>query len=178
MSADKNQVPFVITFRRAVLDSDLAPVQKLVALAMSTYANDDGTNVWPAMKTIAIDCGVILKTVRRTAKTLRAAGWLGVDPATLKGGYDDDDGRPITIVHWLAIPENFERAQRPARRNGRPPRVLTTEEPPPLGNPRVSKTPGFLTPKPPPLSVPNPLPSEHPLPLPMTSPKTTPTREV
>lgn len=57
----------------------LPPVQKLVLLKLADCANDEGRNAFPAVATIAADCGISDRTVQRTLRELEAAGRIAVE---------------------------------------------------------------------------------------------------
>lgn len=58
------------TIRAAVLSSS----EKLVAHTLATYANPDGTSIFPGIARLAVDTGLGYRTVRRALKRLRDAG--------------------------------------------------------------------------------------------------------
>ena len=118
MTAGKPKA-LVFRWRWSITHSAMPPTRRLVALVYSTYADADGGSVRPSMQTVALDTGLGLSTVRRESAELRAGEWLGVEPGTTSGGYDERH-RPIVPVYTLTIPAGFEPVEREQRRPGRP----------------------------------------------------------
>lgn len=58
-------------WERALLGWDLPPSTKLVALAMATRANQDGTSIRPAQAQVARDTGLGVRAVRKHLAVLR-----------------------------------------------------------------------------------------------------------
>lgn len=52
----------------------LGPNVKLVGLTLASYANSDGTNIFPGIARLAWDCGIDYRTARRALAALREAG--------------------------------------------------------------------------------------------------------
>jgi hypothetical protein len=52
--------------------------QKLIALRLADYSNDEGDNVWPSKSTVARDVGCSESTVKRTLGHFRDVGLLSV----------------------------------------------------------------------------------------------------
>lgn len=59
-----------------VWEIDLPPGEKLVLLALADQANDEGTQCWPSVETIAKRSGQGVRTVRRALASLEQAGHL------------------------------------------------------------------------------------------------------
>lgn len=56
----------------------LPATEKLVLLRLADFANDAGFNIWPAVQTVANDCGVGIRAVQLTLKKLVKVGILVV----------------------------------------------------------------------------------------------------
>ena len=65
-----------IRLMTVVWDIDLPPGEKLVLLALADQANDQGTQCWPSVETIAHRSGQGVRTVRRALASLEKAGHL------------------------------------------------------------------------------------------------------
>jgi DNA-binding transcriptional ArsR family regulator len=52
----------------------LGPTVKLVALTIATYANSDGTKIFPGIARLAVQCEVDYRTARRALAALRSMG--------------------------------------------------------------------------------------------------------
>ena len=65
------------TWRRLVLDADLGPSAKTVALALSVFANGQG-EAWPSRATLAAGAGVSVRTVVRAIRDLERVGLVDV----------------------------------------------------------------------------------------------------
>jgi hypothetical protein len=59
-----------------VLDSALPTTQRFVALVLANYADDEGENAWPSVKTIADKTGYSASTVRTSLRGLEELGVL------------------------------------------------------------------------------------------------------
>lgn len=59
-----------------VWETDLPPGEKLVLLALADQANDQGTQCWPSVETIAKRSGQNSRTVRRALASLETKGHL------------------------------------------------------------------------------------------------------
>lgn len=82
-----------------VLASSLKATTRLVALALSRYADfDSGTNARPGFQRLADDCGAGLRTVERAVQELTAAGYLILDS---RGSGGPKGGR--AAVYSLAV---------------------------------------------------------------------------
>ncbi|CAO3446684.1 hypothetical protein [Azospirillum argentinense] len=68
--------------RAGCTDSD---AQKLVLLRLSDFADDDGGSIFPAVATVAADCGVSPRTVQYTMRKMEDKGWL-LPVSNAKGG--------------------------------------------------------------------------------------------
>lgn len=91
------------TWQGAIVESNLTPTQKLVALVVGTYMNAHGEGAWPAMQTLARDTGYSYDTVRRSLRELRAIGWLEMVPRF------DATGRRTTNEYAIGWPEGTGR---------------------------------------------------------------------
>ena len=59
----------------AVFRSQLEPREKLVALALADFADDDGGNVYPSIKTLADKVSMSAGNVRRIVRQLEKIGY-------------------------------------------------------------------------------------------------------
>ena len=57
----------------------LPATAKLVLLKLADCANDDGSNAYPSLETVARECGCDVRTVRRTVRNLEERGLLEVE---------------------------------------------------------------------------------------------------
>lgn len=64
------------SWRSAILDSELAPMARFVALALSTYMSERGDSAFPGAVRLARDTGLSERAVRRYLGVLVRAGWL------------------------------------------------------------------------------------------------------
>mgnify|MGYP001610093510 CR=1 FL=1 len=124
----------------AVWKLQLDPVSKLILLKFADCANDQGRNAWPAVATVADECGVSERTVQRVLRTLEAAGIIS---------FDDVESRRHSTNTYTITPENGVRIVYLGRR--RPRRRGDTPSPPhgrhpdrPTGDTRIAPraTPG------------------------------------
>lgn len=63
-------------WRAVIMESDLPPLTRHVALTLSTFMDSDGTNAYPALKTLAAATGLHLTTVCAHLNALESAGLL------------------------------------------------------------------------------------------------------
>jgi Helix-turn-helix domain len=86
---------FVVT--GLVWKSSLKGIDKLVALRLADYANDDGSNIFPSIHTVALQCGIYDRTVQRSFRCLQDLGVLiRIRPA--------DYGRKVPTKYRLDLP--------------------------------------------------------------------------
>jgi hypothetical protein len=84
--ADGNGRQFVFDWQRAILNSDLPPPARHVALTLSTYMDGKGGSAFPGAKNLAHDTGQCERGVRGNLGLLVARGWLVVvEHGGLKG---------------------------------------------------------------------------------------------
>lgn len=62
------------TWTGVIRRARLAPTVKLIALTVASYADPDGTKVYPGLARLVYECGVGYSTARRALADLRAAG--------------------------------------------------------------------------------------------------------
>jgi hypothetical protein len=78
---------WVSVLRRAELDA----TTKLVALMLASYANADGTHVYPGVTRLAVECGLGQRTVQRIVARLRQVGLLQrVSRGNRRAGQSDE----------------------------------------------------------------------------------------
>lgn len=65
----------------------LEPIEKLVALCVADFADDDG-KAWPGLATVAVKSGLSESTVRRKLKSLEDQGKITITPRKDKSGRD------------------------------------------------------------------------------------------
>ena len=77
-----------------VWDIDLPTSEKMVLLVIADHADDEGTNSWPSMATIARKASISSRQAQRLIKSLSDAGLLSVEDQA--GGHREmrDDRRP------------------------------------------------------------------------------------
>lgn len=100
MSAREGLSP-LFGWRGAIAGSNLLASRRLVALTLSLHMNERGGSCFPAVSTIAEECGLTRKTVQSSLKDLRERGWLTVEMGT---------GRGHTNMYTATIPDE-ERAK-------------------------------------------------------------------
>jgi predicted RNA binding protein YcfA (HicA-like mRNA interferase family) len=86
-------------WERAVRRSDLPKLRKLVAFALATYADPDGTNARPGLEELADACSMPYSTVKAHMKGLRDDGWL---ERTVRGS--SLGRRKLADEHHLTVP--------------------------------------------------------------------------
>jgi DNA-binding transcriptional ArsR family regulator len=159
----------------------LGPTVKLVALTIATYANPDGTSIFPGIARLAVQCEVDYRTARRALAALRSMGLIElVKRGARKLGKSDEyrlilsasllehceiptpDAEKVAIRH-LAERERAGSSQRRSTGQARP--VETAASEPvygslvPCANGSTGQVPHFLqvTPTPPPSIGPVPV---------------------
>nr|WP_271189789.1 helix-turn-helix domain-containing protein [Dactylosporangium matsuzakiense] len=68
----------------------LGRTTKAVALMMATYADSDGTRVFPGVARLAVDCELTYNVVQTSLRKLRAAGLIEVVRQASRRGYADE----------------------------------------------------------------------------------------
>ena len=76
MDSHEHAVAGRFAWERALLQSGLPPMTRLVGLALATYANRDGTNARPGEDRLASACGLSPRRVREHMGALRDAGYV------------------------------------------------------------------------------------------------------
>lgn len=66
----------LFTWRSAIVESDLPPVTRHVALTLSLHMNERGGSCFPSHPTLAAETGYHIDTVRTHLAKLAADGWL------------------------------------------------------------------------------------------------------
>ena len=66
----------LFTWRSAIVESDLPPVTRHVALTLSLHMNERGGSCFPSHKTLADETGLHVDTVRTHLAALTKGGWL------------------------------------------------------------------------------------------------------
>ncbi len=66
----------LFTWRSAVVESDLPPTSKLVALALSLHMNERGGSCFPSQATLGRETSLHPRTVREHLAELEQAGWI------------------------------------------------------------------------------------------------------
>jgi Helix-turn-helix domain len=62
-------------FRRSLRGAGLTPTERMVAVELSEYSGIGKAIVWPAIATLAADCGVGRSTVKRALNRLQSKGF-------------------------------------------------------------------------------------------------------
>jgi Helix-turn-helix domain len=62
-------------FRRSLRGAGLTPTERMVAVELSEYSGIGKAIVWPAVATLAADCGVGRSTVKRALNRLQSKGF-------------------------------------------------------------------------------------------------------
>jgi DNA-binding transcriptional MocR family regulator len=88
---NERQLPVVLLWRRAVADSELPPMVKLVAHTLSLHMSSAGGDCYPGQRRLASEASIGKSTVVRAITALEAGGWLHV----IHGGFraQDEIGR-------------------------------------------------------------------------------------
>ena len=86
-------------WERSFRDAPLESGAKLVGLAMATYGDAAGDDIYPSMDRLAQACGMNVKTVRKHRDKLIESGWLQVIHAS--------GGRGRANEYSLSIPETI-----------------------------------------------------------------------
>lgn len=77
MTGGHREAPYLFRWRDALAaHGPDEPAVHLVALRLSTYMDDDGSNAYPGATRLARETRLHVSTVRRHLRTLVAAGWL------------------------------------------------------------------------------------------------------
>ena len=74
-----------LRLQRAVLQSTIRPDLRFLAMVLALYADDDGTNIFPALKTLADNLGTTESSVKRKRRALVDAGVLTKDGGGFRG---------------------------------------------------------------------------------------------
>lgn len=77
-----------------VWDADISTAEKMVLLIIADHANDDGTNAWPSVATIARKASMSERSVQRHIKSLESAGLLRVEQQAGGNAKMRNDRRP------------------------------------------------------------------------------------
>ena len=92
-------------FLRAVRDSDLCRRDRLVAFALATFADPDGTNARPGLTRLAKATGMGRSSVSEGLSSLVEAGWLAV----VVRGTSSPGGQRRTSEYRLRVPASTPR---------------------------------------------------------------------
>ena len=77
---------FAGEWRETICDSDLPPLVRLVAFALSCHLGSrNGNEVWPSLEHLGRDAGVSKSTVQRALRVLEAEGFIEVEHARGRG---------------------------------------------------------------------------------------------
>ena len=95
-------------WQRAIRKADLPTTRKLIAYTLATYANADGTRVWPGTAALMAATGLSDGCVRGHVRALRAAGWI---VQTFRGSSAGRGGR--ADEYRLAMPEVDQEHRQP-----------------------------------------------------------------
>lgn len=90
-------------WERALDHSQLPPRTRLVAFALGTFADADGTNVRPGIAAVARRAGLPESTTRAHLKTLRTAGWADRVKLGSRGGTSTDADQYHLTVPAAAV---------------------------------------------------------------------------
>jgi len=63
-------------WRRAIRGANLPTVAKLVAYTLATYLDSQTLHAYPSQATLAADCGIQTRCLRKALSALKAGGWL------------------------------------------------------------------------------------------------------
>src|SRR5262245_57241541 len=99
----------LFAWRRAVMDSDLRPALKHLALTMATYMDVRGGSCFPSAQTLADDTSMNVGSIHRLREELAASGWLR---RTRKGG-SEKGGKRDTSAYVIARPRAEDDQSRP-----------------------------------------------------------------
>lgn len=84
MTSERNLSP-LFTWRSAVVESDLPPIARHVALTLSLHMNERGGSCFPSIQTLASETGLSKPSVISGIRQLEAGGFLHVDRAVGRG---------------------------------------------------------------------------------------------
>jgi Helix-turn-helix domain len=102
-----SEVPFVYRYQTALREArNLTTSEKCVLAMMLTYADPDGTNVFPGDERLAADCSLSVRQMQRCRESARKKRWLRV---TKRGGGNGQAGVPSKYA--LSIPGELTRHQ-------------------------------------------------------------------
>lgn len=76
--SEKRTIAPLFTWRSAISESCLKPVERHCLLALSLYMNERGGSAWPGSTRLAHDTGLHVVTVKRALKAATDSGWLRV----------------------------------------------------------------------------------------------------
>lgn len=94
----------LFSWRSAIAESDLPPVTRHVALALSLYMNERGGSAFPGRTRLARDTGLHADTVKRALRNLRDAGYIEV----VHEGGSDVGGRRRAAEYRAVSPETSQ----------------------------------------------------------------------
>lgn len=96
MSGD--QLSALFSWRGAIVESDLPPTTRHLALTLSLHMNERGGSCFPSISTLAHETGLNYHTVSRHLAILREHGWLRTE-VRRRG-----EGRGTVLHHTATIP--------------------------------------------------------------------------
>lgn len=87
----------LFTWRTAISESCLKPVERHCLLALSLYMNERGGSAYPGSTRLAHDTGYHVDTVKRALAVASSSGWLRI---VVKGG--SPPGQPRRATEYVA----------------------------------------------------------------------------
>ena len=91
-------------WRQAIVESDLRPTVRYVALVLSLHMNNAGGSCFPSRATIARECGLDVSNVKRAIYELRDGGWLDVEARTEPSGRQTSNFYTALVPLGAALP--------------------------------------------------------------------------
>jgi hypothetical protein len=101
MSGDQDHGAAVNDWVNVVRRAELGSTVKLVALMIATYADPDGTHVFPGVPRLAVQCDIDYRTARRAMAALREKGFLQVTRRGARRSGKSDEYRLILAADLL-----------------------------------------------------------------------------
>jgi hypothetical protein len=76
---------FMFTWRDAIRSSELPSTTRLVLYVISFHLNLDGSSAFPTQETVARECGLSLRAVKKHLELAQQSGWLTRSPRIRHG---------------------------------------------------------------------------------------------
>lgn len=129
MGREAKLVPADITWRRAVLESELASTTRLVAVALSTYMSEAGTSAFPGATLLSQDTGLSERAVREHLAKLCDSGWLHLVERGGQRGRRKCANSYAAVIPSTHVPRKERHPSPSVTHDARSPVVPTTRTP-------------------------------------------------